>query len=83
MHILTCTKPTALDHCGRNGYVKSGGISVLPFKVAASDNPQGEVIIEPLNSRGEISKGQIIVHVDLIDDLIAALQAAKIELKGE
>lgn len=62
--------PPRFDHKGRNGYLKAGGVVVTDVG--------GEIFIEPLNGRGDLSEAaRLVVPKEHLPDLIAALEALK------
>lgn len=57
------------DNLGRNGYSKARGVSLVKL---------GDVLmVEGINSRGDITAVRIVIPADQIDSVIAGLQEEK------
>ncbi len=65
MKEIKYAKPCHFHNRGRNGYMKAHGISV--------DHFNGEVVLEPINSRGRSTSSCIMVPKDSLPELINAL----------
>ena len=73
MKHIKYAKPCHFHNYGRNGHMKAHGIAV--------DDVDGEVVLEPINSRGRSSSACIMVAKDSLPELIAELQDVEAKLQ--
>jgi len=64
MRKITFDKPTKF--LGRNGYFKCTGLFV-------TENPNGEVWIEPITGKDEVGRCRIEIPVEALTEVIASL----------
>jgi hypothetical protein len=58
-------EPTRFDALGRNGYIRSCGLSVLMIG--------RELFLEPLTSRGEVGRARIVVPIKAVPEILDAI----------
>ena len=69
-------EPTRFDALGRNGYIRSCGLSVLMIG--------NELFLEPLTSRGEIGRARIVVPIKAAPKILDAIvQECRLMLQRE
>ena len=69
-------EPTRFDALGRNGYIKSCGLSVLMIG--------SELFLEPLTRRGEIGRARIVVPIKAAPNILHAIaQECRLMLQRE
>jgi len=61
------------DALGRNGYTLQTGVSV--FSVGGFDGADRSVFVEPINSRGEVTRCRVVIPRADLPAFITALQA--------
>ena len=69
MREIKFDKPTKF--LGRNGYYTCTGLYV-------TENPNGQVWIEPITSKGEVGRCRIEIPVEAITEVIAALNSVDV-----
>ena len=75
---VTWENETEFQNLGRNGFSKSRGLSVMRISTA------GDVLLEPVNSRGEITTLRVVVPQAAVAEIIGALaKAAQLTPAGQ
>lgn len=80
VHVLyDNTHKTVYQHKAGSKFLTSCGIEVNVL-TGFGDNPDGEVHLFPISSKGSSQQARIVVHRYMLDSLIQALEQAKTEL---
>jgi len=63
----------SMPSIGRNGPIKTSGVEVGSY----SDDGKPYLTLEPKTSRGDTGRAMIVVPLDAVDSLIAAVQEVR------
>jgi hypothetical protein len=81
MHeIVTFKKRPRFESKGRNGFIRTTGVSVLAYGGEGDEHEDRTVTLEPVNSRGDVSGAcRLALALNDVPAVVDALQAAKHE----